>query len=196
MLRDGEPGFCVLVGGGLSSVPRIARDLGVFVRPDEAMPVLRAILDTWRDDLRWRVSRVKSRMKFMVDALGPEGVRAEVEQRLGYALPPSRCRRSTPSRTTTSACERRGDGRRLVGVPVHVGLLGGSRLVALGDLLEPLGAKARITRQQNLVLSGRRRPPRSTPSWRRSATSGSRSSSTGCAGTGSPARASRIATTR
>ena len=27
----------VLVGGGLSSVPRIARDLGVFVRPDEAI---------------------------------------------------------------------------------------------------------------------------------------------------------------
>jgi ferredoxin-nitrite reductase len=36
---------------------------------------------------------------------------------------------------------------------VHVGLLGGSRLVALGDLLEPLGAEARITRQQNLVLA-------------------------------------------
>jgi sulfite reductase beta subunit-like hemoprotein len=39
VLRDGEPGFGVLVGGGLSSVPRIARDLGVFVRPDEAIPV-------------------------------------------------------------------------------------------------------------------------------------------------------------
>jgi ferredoxin-nitrite reductase len=45
------------------------------------------------------------------------------------------------------------DGRRSIGVPVHVGLLGGSRLVALGDLLEPLGAEARITRQQNLVLA-------------------------------------------
>src|SRR4029079_5770941 len=80
VMRDGEPGFSVLVGGGLSSVPRIARDVGVVVRPDEAIAVLRAILDTWRDDLRWRVSRVKSRMKFMVDALGPEGVRAEVER--------------------------------------------------------------------------------------------------------------------
>jgi ferredoxin-nitrite reductase len=36
---------------------------------------------------------------------------------------------------------------------VHLGLLGGARLVALADLLEPLGAEARITRQQNLVLA-------------------------------------------
>ncbi len=75
VIRDGEPGFSVLVGGGLSSVPRIARDLGVFVRVDEAMPVLRALLDAWKEDLRYRVSRVKARLKFMVDDLGPEGVR-------------------------------------------------------------------------------------------------------------------------
>ena len=86
-IRDGEPGFAVLVGGGLSSVPRLARDLGVFIRVDEALPVLRALLDAWKEDLRYRVSRVKARIKFMVDDLGPEGMRAEVERRLGYALP-------------------------------------------------------------------------------------------------------------
>ena len=36
-LRDGEEGFGVLVGGGLSSVPRIARELGVWVPKDEAV---------------------------------------------------------------------------------------------------------------------------------------------------------------
>jgi ferredoxin-nitrite reductase len=153
VLRDGEPGFSVLVGGGLSSVPRIAKDLGVFVRPDEAIPVLRAILDTWRDDLRWRVSRVKSRMKFMVDALGPEGVREEVERRLGYelpsfALPPIEAEPDDHLGTRTQL-----DGRTSVGIPVHLGLLGGARMVALADLLEPLGAEVRITRQQNLLLA-------------------------------------------
>jgi ferredoxin-nitrite reductase len=153
VLRDGEPGFSVLVGGGLSSVPRIAKDLGVFVRPDEAIPVLRAILDTWRDDLRWRVSRVKSRMKFMVDALGPEGVREEVERRLGYelpsfALPPIEAEPDDHLGTRTQP-----DGRTSLGIPVHLGLLGGARMVALADLLEPLGAEVRITRQQNLLLA-------------------------------------------
>jgi ferredoxin-nitrite reductase len=154
VVRDGEPGFCVLVGGGLSSVPRIARELGVFVRPDEAIPVLRAILDTWRDDLRWRVSRVKSRMKFMVDALGPDGVRAEVEQRLGHALPSFALPAIDVEPDDHLGVRTQPDGRSSIGVPVHVGLLGGERLVALGDLLEPLGAEARITRQQNLLLAG------------------------------------------
>ena len=72
-LRDGEPGFAVLVGGGLSSVPRLARDLGVFIRVDEALPVLCALLDAWKEDLRYRVSRVKARIKFMVDDLGAGG---------------------------------------------------------------------------------------------------------------------------
>src|SRR5215471_6192568 len=78
--HEGVDGFAVLVGGGLSSVPRIARDLGVFVPKDEAVEVLAALLDAWKEDLRYRVSRVKSRMKFMVDDYGPEGIRAEVER--------------------------------------------------------------------------------------------------------------------
>ena len=49
--------------------------------------MLRALLDAWQEDLRYRVSRVKARIKFMVDDYGPEGMRAEVERRLGYALP-------------------------------------------------------------------------------------------------------------
>jgi sulfite reductase beta subunit-like hemoprotein len=35
--------------------------------PDEAIPVLRALLDAWKEDLRYRVSRVNARMKFMVE---------------------------------------------------------------------------------------------------------------------------------
>ena len=92
-LRDGEEGFGVVVGGGLSSVPRIARELGIWVPKDEAVEVLAAILDEWRADLRYRVSRVKARLKFMIDDIGPEGMRERVEARLGrtfddFRLPP------------------------------------------------------------------------------------------------------------
>ena len=85
-VHEGREGFGVLVGGGLSSVPRIARELGVFVPKEEVLDVLRALLDAWKEDLRYRVSRVKARIKFMVDDYGPEGMRAEVERRLGRAL--------------------------------------------------------------------------------------------------------------
>ena len=47
---------------------------------------LRAIVDAWRTNLQYRLSRVKARLKFMVDDFGAEGMRAEVEKFLGRKL--------------------------------------------------------------------------------------------------------------
>ena len=148
-LRDGKPGFAVLVGGGLSSVPRLARDLGVFVRVDEAVPVLCALLDAWKEDLRYRVSRVKARLKFMVDDIGPEGMRAEVERRLGYALPDFHLDEPPPLTDHMGAEPQKQEGLISLGVPVEVGLLSGEQMVAIAGLAEDV----RVTRQQNLVLT-------------------------------------------
>jgi ferredoxin-nitrite reductase len=153
-IHEGEPGFAVIVGGGLSSVPRIGRELGVFVRREEALEVLRAILDAWREDLRYRVSRVKARLKFMIDDIGPEGMRAEVERRLGRALPDHRLEPLDGEPADHMGLHpQRQPGLTHVGVPVHLGLVSGLQLRALGELLEPLGGEARVTRQQNLVLA-------------------------------------------
>jgi ferredoxin-nitrite reductase len=143
-IRNGEEGFGVLVGGGLSSVPRIARELGIWVPKAEAVPVLAAILDEWRDDLRYRVSRVKARLKFMIDDIGPDGMRARVESRLerrfdDFVLPP-----------LPPASSHLGAHVGWAGVPVHLGLISGDQMTALAGL----GHEVRITRQQNLVLVG------------------------------------------
>lgn len=153
--RNGEPGFAVLVGGGLSSVPRLARELGVWIREEEALPVLRALLDAWKEDLRYRVSRVKARLKFMVDDRGPEGMRAEVEQRLGYALPDFTLPplEGEPSDHMGVAPEHR-PGRSSVGAPAHLGLVSGSQLIRLAGLAESVAGDIRVTRQQNFVLTG------------------------------------------
>jgi sulfite reductase beta subunit-like hemoprotein len=154
-IHEGDEGFGVLVGGGLSSVPRLARELGVFVRKEDALPVLRALLDAWQEDLRYRISRVKARIKFMVDDYGPEGMRAEVERRLGYTLPDF----TLPSHPVTQADhlgvqQQKQDGLATVGVPVHVGLITGDGLIALAQLADELGGDVRVTRQQNLVVTG------------------------------------------
>ena len=143
-IREGEEGFGVLVGGGLSSVPRIARDLGIWVPKAEAVTVLAAVLDEWREDLRYRVSRVKARLKFMVDDLGPEGIRQRVERRLDrrfddFTLP-----------ALPRPSNHLGVHEEWVGVPVHLGLITGDQLIGLAGL----GHEVRITRQQNLVLVG------------------------------------------
>mgnify|MGYP005852254009 FL=1 len=155
VLHEGREGFSVLVGGGLSSVPRLARDLGVFVPKEEAVEVLRAILDAWREDLRYRLSRVKARLKFMVDDYGPEGIRAEVERRLGrrlhdFQLPPLDRQPSDHM----GIRPQRHPGLVSIGVPVHLGLISGDQMLAVADLAQRLGGDVRITRQQNFVLTG------------------------------------------
>ena len=125
----------MLVGGGLSSVPRIARELGIWVPKAEAVTVLAAILDEWREDLRYRVSRVKARLKFMVDDLGPEGMRERVER---AARP--HVRRLPAARRCRAPSNHLGvheDG--WVGVPVHLGLITGDQLIAPGGA-RPRGA--------------------------------------------------------
>jgi ferredoxin-nitrite reductase len=151
-IHDGREGFAVLVGGGLSSVPRIGRELGIWVPKEDAVTVLAAILDVWREDLRYRVSRVKARLKFMVDDIGPEGVRERIETRLGrvfeeYELPPQ-----PPAGNHLGVHEQR-DGSSYLGVPVHLGLISGDQMIALADLAETAGGDVRITRQQNFVLT-------------------------------------------
>jgi sulfite reductase beta subunit-like hemoprotein len=86
VIKDGRKGFAVRIGGGLSSTPRISRDMGVFVPYEEALEVLRAIIDCWKENPRYRLSRVKARLKFMVDDYGAEEYRRMVEERLGRRL--------------------------------------------------------------------------------------------------------------
>jgi sulfite reductase beta subunit-like hemoprotein len=153
-IHDGREGFAVLVGGGLSSVPRLGRDLGVFVPKDEAVEVLAAITTAWSEDLRYRVSRVKARLKFMIDDIGPEGMRERVEERLGrkledLSLPPV----VTAPHDHLGVHPQKQPGLVYVGAPVHLGLISGDQMIAVADLAERVGGDVRITRLQNFVVA-------------------------------------------
>jgi ferredoxin-nitrite reductase len=136
-------------------VPRLGRDLGVFVPKEEAVEVLAAITTAWAADLKYRVSRVKARLKFMVDDLGAPGMRERVETQLGRTL---------ESFSLDAAASRPGNhlgvqpqrepGLCSIGVPIPLGLVSGGQLIAVADLAEKLGAGIRIARQQNLILVG------------------------------------------
>src|ERR687883_150362 len=154
VLHEGREGFAVRVGGGLSSVPRISRDMGVFVPKDEAVEVLAAITSAWSEDLRYRVSRVKARLKFMIDDVGAEGMRERAEAKLGrrledFTLPPPEVQ---PSDHMGVHAQKQPD-LRYIGVPGHLGLVSGDQMIAIGDLAERLGGDVRITRQQNFILA-------------------------------------------
>ncbi|HYH47143.1 MAG TPA: nitrite/sulfite reductase, partial [Thermoanaerobaculia bacterium] len=153
-LRDGRPGFGVRVGGGLSSFPRLADDLGVFVPVDEAIPVLEGILGVWRTDLRYRLSRARARLKFMVHDLGPAAFRERLEERLGRRLDDGAAPAGPAAEHDhTGLHPQVQEGLFYAGFPVHLGLCSGDQLVALADLAESYGGEMRITRRQNFVLT-------------------------------------------
>jgi len=154
-IHEGQEGFGVLVGGGLSSVPRIARDMGVFIPKEDANEILGAITSVWSEDLKYRVSRVKARLKFMVDDIGPEGIRERVEARLGRKLEDYKLPAITvePSHHL-GVHEQKQEGLSYIGVPVHLGLISGDQMIAIADLADRYGGDIRLTRQQNFIVTG------------------------------------------
>src|SRR3954471_22148866 len=117
--EDGTPGFNIRVGGGLSSAPRFSRAIDVFVTPEEAPEVVAEITAIFRDSDENRAKHGRARLKFLVDAIGPDGFRAELVRppgshaivaapcppRGGRGPPPPRAR-PTSGATTTSASRR------------------------------------------------------------------------------------------
>lgn len=152
ILQDGRCGFGLRVGGGMANTPRISRDLGVFVPLEDAVPVLRAVTDAWQSDLRYRTSRARARIKFMVDDLGPDGMRARVEQQLGRRLEDGTAPVSAGRSDHTGVHPQRQRGLVHLAVPVPAGRVSGTVLEAVADLVEDIGGDVRLTRQQNLVV--------------------------------------------
>jgi sulfite reductase beta subunit-like hemoprotein len=155
VLNDGREGYAVQVGGGLASVPRIARDLGVFVPKEQSNEILGAVTSVWSEDLKYRMSRVKARLKFMVDDIGADGMLERVEAKLGrtlerFDLPPIVAQ---PSAHIGVHAQKQ-DGLSYIGVPVPLGLASGDQLMAIADLVESFGGDIRLTRQQNLIVTG------------------------------------------
>ncbi len=155
LIRDGREGFAVRVGGGLSSTPRISRHLGVFIAREQALPVLRAIIDVWRLTTEYRISRVKARLKFMIDDYGVEEFRKLVEARLGFAL------EDLPDLPLPDAesdhmgiHEQKQPGLYSAGFPVYLGTMTGRQMREIGALVSSYGGDIRLTRRQNFILTG------------------------------------------
>jgi sulfite reductase beta subunit-like hemoprotein len=82
--RDGVKGFEMRVGGGTSIMPRISPTLVDFVRADdgEYLKYTEAVLRIF-DRQDWlRVNRARARIKVLVDKIGVEALREQVEEEL------------------------------------------------------------------------------------------------------------------
>ena len=154
-LREGRAGFAVRVGGGQSSTSRLSRHLGVFIPREHTLATLRAILDVWRSTTEYRISRVKARLKFMIDDYGVDAFRELVEARLGYPLERlDELPLPDAESDHMGVHEPQRAGLFYVGFPVRLGLMTGAAMRAVAALAAEIGGDIRLTRRQNFILTG------------------------------------------
>ncbi len=151
--KNGQNGFAVRSGGGLTSTTRIARDLGIFVPEAQALDVLKGVTDIWNEELKYRTSRSKSRIKFMLDDHGPEKVRHVLEERLGWTFEDLKAPEPVHGdQSHLGLLPQKQEGLYALGYSIPQGWVMGDQLRQLADALDEVGGEARFTRFQNFIL--------------------------------------------
>jgi sulfite reductase (ferredoxin) len=158
--RDGEPGYLVLVGGGLGqshareedTYPRLASPLAWATAADLAA-VAEGVITIHRD-FGNREDRNRARLKYIVDERGLEWFRAELERRVGHAL-----HDPVALPTWLDSADHLGwwpaeDGSWTLGVPVPSGRVQGALRAALRAVVERWGSEVRLTCRQDALLCG------------------------------------------
>jgi sulfite reductase beta subunit-like hemoprotein len=147
-------GFVTLVGGTVGSSPQIARQLGIFIKPDEVIEVAKAIVEIFRD-FGSRESKGKARFRWLVDAWGVEKVRCEVEKKLGRKLQAyvveqlPRCRGEH-----IGVKSQKKAGYSYIGVPVISGILSTQKMLKLADIVDQYGnGTLRLSAHQNIIFT-------------------------------------------
>ncbi|HET8595536.1 MAG TPA: nitrite/sulfite reductase [Intrasporangium sp.] len=152
---DLGPGYDLWVGGALSTTPRLAERLGVFVTEEQAPDVWHGVVRIFRD-YGYRRLRNKARLKFLLADWGTERFREVLEtEYLGYRLPDGPAPARSVGRGDHVGVHLQKDGRYYVGAAPTVGRVGGHTLSGLAELVEEVGAQAvRFTPFQKLVVLG------------------------------------------
>jgi sulfite reductase (ferredoxin) len=150
---DGNPGFDLWVGGGLSTNPMFAKRLGVFVRPEDVPDVWAGVCGIFRD-YGYRRSRNHARLKFLMADWGVDKFRAVLqEEYLHRALPDGPEPPPSPAHRDHIGLIRQRDGKFAVGATTSSGRTSGSTLTKVAALADALGGgRIRTTAQQGLVL--------------------------------------------
>jgi sulfite reductase (ferredoxin) len=151
---DGEAGYDLWVGGGLSTNPKLAQRIGVFVRPDQVTDVWAACTSIFRD-YGYRRQRNHARMKFLMADWGPEKFRQILQDEYLHAALPDGPAAAPPKHDQRDhvGVMKQKDGANALGFALRTGRISGSLLATVADLADRFGAgRIRTTAQQKLVI--------------------------------------------
>jgi sulfite reductase (ferredoxin) len=146
-------GFDLWVGGGLSTNPRLAERLGVFVAEHDVPDVWAGVTGLFRD-YGYRRMRHKARLKFLLADWGVVKFRQVLEQEyLRRALPDGPAPEPSADRGDHIGVHEQKDGRFYLGAAPTVGRVSGATLLDLADLVEAHGSsRVRLTPHQKLLV--------------------------------------------
>jgi sulfite reductase (ferredoxin) len=150
----GEVGYDLWIGGGLSTNPKFAQRIGVFVRPDQVTEVWAAATSIFRD-YGYRRQRNHARMKFLMADWGPEKFRQVLQEEYLHAALPDGPAAAPPAHDERDhvGVSKQKDGRNAVGFALRTGRIGGTLLATVAGLADEFGAgRIRTTAQQKLVI--------------------------------------------
>ncbi len=151
---DGEPGYDLWAGGGLSTNPMIAKRLGAFVPAGQVPEVWAAVTSIFRD-YGYRRLRHRARLKFLMADWGPGRFREVLERDyLGYRLTDGPAPKAPGTgRRDHVGIHRQRDGRYYAGFAPRVGRMSGDSLALVARLAAEYGSgRVRTTTEQKMAI--------------------------------------------
>jgi ferredoxin-nitrite reductase len=153
--KDGNLGFNVLVGGFFSAKRcEAAIPLNAWVAPSDVVDLCEAILIVYRDRGP-RANRQKSRLMWLIDELGIEQFRVEVEQQLGRTILSAAPKDEIiwEKRDHIGIYPQKQSGLNYVGLNVPVGRLNASDMFDLARIADVYGSgELRFTVEENVII--------------------------------------------
>ena len=147
------PGFDLWVGGGLSTNPRLAERLGVWVPLEEIPDAWEGVVGIFRD-YGYRRLRSRARLKFLLADWGVAKFREILEKEyLGRALLDGPAPDLPAKPIDHIGVHKQVDGTNYVGAAPVVGRSSGTQLGKLADVAEAHGSRrVRLTPYQKILV--------------------------------------------
>lgn len=161
IVEDGQlAGYNLIAGGGMGmnhgnvqTFPRLADVVG-FVTREQVIPAAKAVV-TMHRDFGDRTNRKHARLKYVLEEMGVEAFRKEVEERLGFKFQPARPFKFT-RQGDLYGWQRQLDGNQFLGLYVEAGRIKDTEQTqlktALRRIVEQFRTEIRLTPSQNLLL--------------------------------------------
>jgi sulfite reductase (ferredoxin) len=155
--HNGQIGYSLRVGGGLSKEPHLAVRLDAFILPDQAARVVRAVAEIFREQQGLRENRNEARLKylFLKEGWTAQSFLAKLQSRLDFTLLPG-VPEQVPDdiyRDHAGIHPQRQPGLSYVGASVLRGRMTGEQLEAAAELAGRFGTGSlRTTVSQNLLF--------------------------------------------